>query len=75
MKTMRFVRHAVAAGSRYVAAAAMMVMGWWVPTADAQREAYPPDDVSTLPQWACVIIFAGFIVAIAFKNPKRTHQS
>ena len=53
----------------------MMTLGWWATVADAQQTARPPEEPSALPQWACVVIFTGFIVAIAFKNPKRTHQS
>ena len=61
--------------SRYTTVAALMIHGWWATVAHAQREARPSGETSALPQWACVVIFTGFIVAIAFKNPKRTHQS
>ena len=61
--------------SRYTTVVALMIHGWWPTVADAQRTASLPQETSTLPQWACVVIFTAFIVAIAFKNPKRTHQS
>lgn len=61
--------------SRYAIVAVLMIHGWWASVAHAQRRAHPPEETSVLPQWACVVIFTGFVVAIAFKNPKRTHQS
>ena len=59
----------------YATTTALVIQGWLATVAQAQRTAAPPEEPSALPQWACVLIFTAFVVAIAFKNPKRTHQS
>jgi len=41
----------------------------------AQKVAFPPDDAKPIGQWVCVLLFAGFVVALAAKNPKRSHKS
>jgi hypothetical protein len=40
----------------------------------AQVEASPPSESSSWLQWVCLVGFALLCCAIAFKNPKRTHQ-
>ena len=50
-------------------------IGMMAPTiAHAQAEAQPPDPQSPYLQWICVLLFAAFVIAIAFKNPKRSHK-
>jgi hypothetical protein len=47
----------------------------WPAIAGAQPRAAPfQDESSALMQWAFVVIAAGFVVAIASKNPKRSHK-
>jgi hypothetical protein len=41
----------------------------------AQQTIAPPDDSKPIAQWVCLLLFAAFVTAIAYKNPKRTHQS
>ena len=43
--------------------------------ANAQQVIAPPDETKPIPQWVCAVIFGAFCVAVAFKNPKRTHMS
>ena len=47
---------------------------WWVALASAQQGARAPEETKPMVQWVCVVVFAGLAVAIACKNPKRTHQ-
>lgn len=49
------------------------LQAWWVALAHAQKETGPPEESKPIIQWVCVVIFAGLCIAIAFKNPKRTH--
>ena len=40
----------------------------------AQAEALPPDPETPYVQWVCVLLFSAFVIAVAFKNPKRSHK-
>ena len=54
--------------------AGLLCAAWALP-AVAQQTIAPPDDAKPIPQWVCLIIFTVFVVAIAYRNPKRTHKS
>lgn len=43
------------------------------PAASAQAEAIIREEKKPLKQWIAFLVFSGLVVAIAFKNPKRTH--
>lgn len=48
---------------------------WGVTLASAQQTIAPPEESKPILQLVCIAIFSGLCVAIAFKNPKRTHMS
>ncbi len=43
--------------------------------ARAAEEASPPAETSRWLEWLCMLAFAALCCAIAFKNPKRSHQT
>lgn len=55
--------------------AAVLALLFCAAPASAQKEARPPEAKTPLLQWATVLLGSGFIIAIAFKNPRRTHQT
>ena len=66
------------AGREVLQRAILLALGlsvWWAGLANAQQAIAPPDETKPIPQWVCAVIFGAFCVAVAFKNPKRTHMS
>lgn len=55
--------------------AACVALGGFVPRAIAQAEAAIGEQPTPIKQWIAVLVFVGLLVAIACKNPKRSHQS
>lgn len=51
----------------------LALYGMWASTAAAQQAAVVTDEPSALRSWIPVLLFIGLIVAVAFKNPKRSH--
>ena len=43
--------------------------------ARAAEEASPPEETSRWLEWVCMLAFAALCCAVAFKNPKRSHQT
>lgn len=54
-----------------------LALCWWAPTALGQAEARVTEQEQSKPimAWGAVVVFTGLIIAIAVKNPKRTHLS
>ncbi len=52
---------------------ALALCGVWASTAAAQQAAVVNDEPSAFRSWIPILLFTGLIVAIAFKNPKRSH--
>lgn len=52
---------------------ALALCGVWASTAAAQQAAVVTDEPSAFGSWIPVLLFIGLIVAVAFKNPKRSH--
>ena len=46
-----------------------------VPAALAVHQAPDPEPQKPIFQWVFALVMVGMICAIAFKNPKRSHQS
>jgi len=52
-----------------------ILCAWGATVAVAQQGIAPPDAAQPIPQWVCILLFAALVIAIALKNPKRTHKS
>ena len=53
---------------------------WWmmwgaVPVAQALDTASNPEKQSPVFQWIFSLVITGLVLAVAFKNPKRSHQN
>ena len=60
--------------ARWLIAAGLCLCTWNVASSPAQAEAPIREEKKPVKQWICVVVFAGLIGAIAFKNPNRSHQ-
>ena len=67
--------YGVAYGTRLATILAAWAFQLVPPLAQAAEEASPPEESSQWLVWLCMFAFAALCCAIAFKNPKRSHQA
>ena len=68
-------RHGGGYRTRLAAILAAWAFQFAPPLARAAEEASPPEETSRWLEWVCMLAFAALCCAVAFKNPKRSHQT